>query len=75
MGAGKGGSTYLGRIVPDWYITCARCANGTHVGGGRHTAPEDARDLGWRRRRGEGWVCPRCLAAGAATRVGNLKVR
>lgn len=42
----------IGKLVPDYYVTCAICESGEHVGA--RTRPEAIKSAKWM-----GWICTR----------------
>jgi hypothetical protein len=50
-----------GRICVEWWVLCGVCIGDDPLDEPKKPAKQ-ARDLGWKRRKGLGWVCPRCIA-------------
>ena len=50
-----------GTLFPDYYIICAVCEYGYHVGASeRNEAANEAKKQGWHRIPGKGWCCQGC---------------
>ncbi len=50
-----------GELLPDYYVSCAMCSKGEHVGEYKRTpAQRAARMLGYRRVTGVGYLCRAC---------------
>lgn len=54
-------SAYLGRIEPEYSVTCGRCGEYLLEGSGtKARAASGLRKLGWSLTRQHGWICPDC---------------